>query len=523
MRVIASYLRLATTFLLGVALVRLLILLGDEVYGLIVLLGAGVGLALIVREVAQTSLVPCLGAAWHRGPIAFQQTYHSAQVIALVGSAVSLLCFAVLALQVQWLNMPPELAPAARWFLFFKAIQVGASVALAPVCTMNLVCERMVFYNLVVLLERASEVVAAAAVWLILGSGKATSAVVAYAATSSCLTILVLSAAALLTCYRDPRLRPGIRFCARDDVAWILKSSTAVAILFLSFSLYIRFDTFVMNHYFALAGSLAFGTAVQLTGYVRIMTNGVVVGLDAVSARVTATRSSEATRGLLERTTRLQALIVLPLSVLFLVFADEFARLFLGSNLRAGQQAIDFVAALTRWLIVGTAARSLTEGWIQVLIGAGKIPRAVGILFLGACINLVLVALVTPYLPASLGQYAPAALYALLMGAVNFIGLPRIVARFCDTSAWSIVTPVLRPGLLTCLCAIWLAPLVNHPERWTGLAPVLLAGAFLGSYALLAYALVLRADERVRMMGMATPILRLARRQPAEVRYRSAA
>ncbi|HEY6565089.1 MAG TPA: hypothetical protein VIY86_11365, partial [Pirellulaceae bacterium] len=340
----ANYARLATTFALGLILVRLLVVLGDDVYGLTVLLGAGVGFAAILRDVAQASLVPSLSAAFHHSEVGFRRMYHSANVVALGCAALSWLAFLGLSWQVEGLNVPPELLPAAKWFVWTKAAQVTVGVLMAPACTMVLVREWMVFHNATAVLDRSTDVIAAAGICL-MPSMPAADAVWWYGTLTAGLSIAFTLGTSAGTWLRDPRLRFGCRYATWAGIRGVIASSLSITLFLVSMCLYVRFDNFVMNHHLALAGNLVFGIAVQLTAYVRQMSQGLIIGMDAVAARLKSQGAREASLALLERSTRIQAAIVFPTTIIVLAFADELVRVWVGSRLPSPQTLIPHIAA----------------------------------------------------------------------------------------------------------------------------------------------------------------------------------
>ena len=65
LRIGSNFLQLGAGFVMGLLVVRLLLGLGQEAYGVIAALTAGSGIAQLLREVIRAGLVPRLGAAWH--------------------------------------------------------------------------------------------------------------------------------------------------------------------------------------------------------------------------------------------------------------------------------------------------------------------------------------------------------------------------------------------------------------------------------------------------------------------------
>jgi len=92
-----------------------------------------------------------------------------------------------------------------------------------------------------------------------------------------------------------------------------------------------RLDQLLMNVFGVMANSF-FGFGMQLASYARMITVGMTDGLDAVAARMGATREAGALQGLLTQTTRLHALVALPAGAAVIILADPLVALWLPSS-----------------------------------------------------------------------------------------------------------------------------------------------------------------------------------------------
>ena len=91
LRIGSNYARLLTTFILGIAIVRILVGLGSDVFSVYALVTIGLGVGTMLKELLRLGLVPELGREFNDGlpnEVGFRVAYASSFVVAL-GFAVS--------------------------------------------------------------------------------------------------------------------------------------------------------------------------------------------------------------------------------------------------------------------------------------------------------------------------------------------------------------------------------------------------------------------------------------------------
>ena len=495
-RIVANYVRLLASFALGLVLVRLLLGIGEEAYGLIALLGAGTGIASAIKEVVRASMIPELGTAYHSGSTArLRQTYNAALVISPVAALLTLPGFGLLVVSIHWIQVPTELVSAARFFVGAKAIQTVFTVCLAPTFNMYMVTERMVAYNVWVVVERLAEVAAAAFVVVMLRAAPVEFQIVAYAALSVGLSILTLLLASAMLMRDDAELRPRPRAVTRSAMWSLLHSVGWNAIVVLAMNLYTRMDMFIMNVVFGLAGNLVFGLASQLTFYVRQLTMGVVAGVDAVAARLASADNRHAVQRLIRQSTRLQAMIVFPATLALWFLAKPLIVFWVGARITDPATTIPLIVTMVRILIVGIAARSLSEGWMRILAGAGQVRLYAPTVLVAAISNPVVACLLIYLCPAGYGLFAPAVVFSCLLFVVHLVYLPMVVARHYDFGLRAVIVPLIRPLLATLVGLSFLIASTRLPidTRTTLLLSVVL---FCCVYAVACYAIALEPRER---------------------------
>jgi len=487
-RLVSNYLRMGGSFVLSVVVVRLLLEFGSDVYATVALLGAGTGISAMIEECVQASLTPSLALAYHRGDRRqFLQTYSAAAVVCLAGSLLSLAAFLVLFCGLSALQIPDHLLTACRWFVVAKAAQTCIVVLLAPSFSMYLVTERIIAYNVWLFVERLIDFIIALALLLGVHDVGPATAVMVFGLATSTLRIGSVVLAAWVISVGEPACR--LRF---ENLSWAATRQLLAAIwgnsaVVLAMALYVRLDMILLNLAYGLSANLVFSLAAQLTAYLRMLTTGITTGLDVIAARALVAKSDDRStfRDLVSQSTRLHGLIVLPSAWLLFLLADPLVRMWVGSRLDAHPLALPQVVLLVRILVMGVAARSLSEGWMRILAGRGEVNRYSFLLVLGAAFNPLLVAPLLWFLPEQQGLIAAGLVLSLLQLVVHQWGIPFAMANSVGIARRDLWRPLLRPLLVTLAPLPLLASAVlgdRHDVRTLAAA----VGLYLLAYALLA-------------------------------------
>ncbi len=498
-RIIANYVRLVSNFALGLILVRVLLQLGAEAFGLIALLTAGRGIAFAFREIIVTAIVPALGAAYHHADAdRFRGTFSASMLVCCAATLVPIAFFSVMAVMLPWMSVPESLIDVSLAFLLAKGLETCVTVVLAPYFSMFVVSERMLAFNMWTTIERVGDALAAIVAVSLVGSDTSTGIVV-YGVLSAAAFAAVQTVAVILLWRVDKRLRPSLRYLGWKDLKAFAHSASWNSVPNLVANLYSRLDIFIMNYVFGLMGTFIFGLANQVANYVRQLTMGIVVGLDAVSARLENSRDGDEVWLLLQRSTRLQGAVVFPGLLVLVFLADPLLQLWMGTRLDESPQAFTRVVVLIRILLIGTAARSLSECWTRVLSGVGHAKKHAIWSAMGAFCNPVLVFALLAVFPDSIRYTAPAVAFAILLTSVHLVALPIVTGRHFGKSYAEVVRPLQRPLMITILCApiATLCTLDITQNAW----PVLLA-LFGVVYGLGSVRFVLNRAERQHLVNL---------------------
>lgn len=503
-RIVANYARLLTTVALGLVLVPVLITgVGRDGYGLYALVGSTIGFGQMFREIVRYSMNRELGAAYHsRDPDLFRDTYNSAIAVscalALCAAGVFLLIFLIVPL----LKIPPELVWPARWAALAGGFNTFCVVLLTPQFNMYMVTERMAIYNFFLTFERIGYVGAAVLLFPVLGLGDPSHpgfGFTVFSITANGISAAICAAAAATIVLRNPHLRPRPSRVTRAAVRSIIGTSGWNAVINVALNLHIRLNQLLVNLFIGVAANAAFGLAVTLTGYVRMLAVGMTDGLDAVSARMSSGEDRErAVARLLHHSTRLHAWVALPACVMVFILAEPLLDFWI--TVRVPHQAglVPEVVPIVRVLIIGFTARAISDNWLRVLYGAGYVARYAPFILAGGLINPLLAVGLLVALPEGRQILGPAISFAAILTGMHLCGIPFIAARCLRLRPRDLIVPMARPALITALCTPIpiLADRIVH--RWGAVELAGVALVFGGTYAVLTVLVVMTAQERRR-------------------------
>lgn len=499
-RIVANYTRLAASLVLGLMLVRLLLgALGNEAYGLIALLGSTIGISAFMRDVVRRSMIRELSAAHHSDdPLAFRRTYNAALLLAAGIGLVTLALFGVLLVLLPLFRIPDEMLPAARWFVAAKGVELFFLIALGPPVNMFMVTERMAEYNWWLVAERASSVIAAA--WVAMGSGPESigSGIVQYGALSAGFVILTLLTASARIALADRRLWPAPALADREAFGPLLHIGGWYAAVMVAMNLHLRLGGLIMNLAFGLWWNMVFGLAMTLTSYVRMIATGMTTGLDAVTGRLSTRRGNQAVQAVIHHATRLHGLVTFPAALVAVILAGPLLELWVGSRVQDPVQSLPPTATLVRLLTIGIAVRSISDGWITVLYGAGRIRRYAPVVLAGGVANPLLALVLLAVLPDPVRYTAVAWAFSAIMVIVHGGVLPWVAARLLAMRPSQLIVPLWRPLVAAGACAPILLVAVRQVQHWTLWHLAATLGLFGAVYALAVFLFVADRHERAR-------------------------
>ncbi len=499
-RILSNYGRLAASLVLGLALVRLLLgALGNEAYGLIALLGSTIGISAFLRDVVRRSMIRELSAAHHGcDELGFRRMYNTALLLATAIGIVTVLLFGVLLLLLPIFQIPEALLPAARLFIAAKAFELFWLIALAPPINMYVVTERMVEYNAWLVGERAAAAAAALYIAVAPGVDSVSTGIVLYGALSAGFVFLTLVAGSVRIVITDRRLVPAPGLADRESLRPLLHIGGWYAAVLVAMSMHLRMGGLIMNLAFGLFGNLVFGLAMTLASYMRMIATGMTTGLDAVTGRLSTSRGDNAVRQLAHHATRLHGLATFPAAFILLVLAEPLLQLWVGGRVEDPASALPMTATLVRVLAIGVAVRSISDGWITVLYGAGHIARYAPVVIVGGIASPLLAVLLLVVLPDQVRYTAVAWAFSAIVFVVHGCLVPWIAARTLGIGVRQLVGALLRPLAVSIAAAPILLVASWRVQSWTLWHLIATMGVFGVVYALLVFLFVADRHERER-------------------------
>lgn len=452
-RITSNYIRLFLSVSMGIALVPILIDgVGVEGFGLWGLIGATVGFGDLFRELVRAAMNRELGAAYHADdPAKFPIAYNSAIVVSFLVSIPALMVYGLLYLLIPLLNIDPAWVDTARLVVLNQAIYSFAIIVTAPQLNMFLVSERYALYNLWLLLDRASYFVSAVILFHFFPPETPQQGLVTFSLSVALFLVGAFAVAVMWLLIIEPRCRPRPSLVTRTEIRNILGTTGWNAVVGLALNLHIRFDQLIMNLAFGQRANAVFSVSVRLTGYVRMLAVGMTDGLDVVGARMSEDADGSALARVLRVSTKLHALVVLPSVVAVWIMAEPLLRLWVGKHLEP--KDLEQTIGITRLLVIGFAARGISDCWIKTLYGAGHIRRYAPLILAGGLTNPILATLLVLLLPAPFNFYAPATTYAAIFVTVHLLTVPFIAAKCVEVSPADLLRPLVKPAMITAVCA----------------------------------------------------------------------
>lgn len=436
------------------------------------LISATLGVGVWIEELLQKTMVAELGLAAHgKDAAAFERIYSSAIILCWAIGGVLFVVIVSLSFWVDdLLNVPASLLRGAQTLVIASGLQSLVMIGCSPVFNMYLVRERIATYNFWLTLLRVGYPLAALVVILLDIEG-ASSQVACYGLLSSGICVAVMLASTSFMLARDPGLRVWpIRF-SYPDVRYLLRYGGLNASANMAMRSYMLVGSVIMNALFGLVGNAVFSLASQLSAYVRMAAGGMAVGLDAVAARMKANADDTGMLGIVRTSTLLHGMVVLPVAVGLFVYARPVVEFWVVRQGTAIGGYVDDIVALTRIMIVGYAAVSLSDGWLKVLYGAGSADRIVKPLVGGAVLYPLIIAGMVILGSPQIDFLAVALAFTLLHVLVHAIGLPIVTGRWLLMSPFRVIQPLLSPTI-----ALFLSILVVTPLLWLGVLSVIGSG-----------------------------------------------
>ena len=486
--------------ILGLLSVALLIrAVGAEGFGVVSLLGPTVGLSALLQDVVRETMIRELGVAYHSDDSQLLPRVYNACIRVCAGTAaVTLGLIICVVAMLPFFRIPAELLPAARYFFAAAGAQAVVAVLLAPAFNMYRVSERMVLANFWILLERAADVLAAIVVYFVVAP--VAQLVIIYGCVSYGIKLVIQLVACGSIIVADRRLVPRLGVATSEDYRQVVTGCGWNAAVEIAANLHLRVDAIIMNLCFGVFYNGIFGIAVRASSYVRMLAIGSTNGIDAVAARLTSRAKSVKLPLLTQYSTKLHAVVTFPAIVCVFLLAEPFVSLWVGDSLR-DPQAVTRTVVLVRILLVGVAIRSIADGWQKLLYGAGFVRSYAIPVLIGGIANPVIALILLGLWPDRVGYTAVAWAYSISFTGVQLILFPIIVMRCIGCGFDQVISPIIRPMIISIVLSPVLMLFIRKVEVWT-ISWLALAACAYGGVYLCAMCLVgFTAAERISVLA----------------------
>lgn len=509
-----TFLRLGATFTLGIFTTWYLVgAIGVAGFGLLALATSSTGVTRTLELALRQGLVRELASA-----IASRET---PRIQRSLSAAVHLcrrmlipvfLIIGALAIftAVGGFNTPSD-QPSFKWALLAlilgEGIYAGARVLSAPYLQSLFAAQHVGLDNLLMVVGRITYALSAVLVfgWLLPDRDLVTQ-FSAYALSRSSLQLLDVG----LGIWLAKHLVPGLRLASDVDRSEYLAvrntvwHSTHVEILL---NLCPQFLAILINLFFGLTYNGLWQIVVQLSGYVRMLAEGLLRGIEPLTTHLQTVGRMTAVKDLMARTIRYQLTFSLPGAIMIGVLATPILHLWVGDRLAHDPHlsqaeisltsALDLAATMTLIMLAVRTLRSAFFGIERTLYGLGEIDSyswfAKWALLLTVVVSSMLMYLTGSPLGAPWGLLIASGIYSpgvILAAAKKTTSLPLL-----ETLRRSLP----RPLLSNLLFGAALLPLVHAVERLSLLELVAIFAGYGLLYTLLALFFIAEPDEKRRL------------------------
>jgi O-antigen/teichoic acid export membrane protein len=173
-----------------------------------------------------------------------------------------------------------------------------------------------------------------------------------------------------------------------------------------------------------------------------------------VAARVSKQGDDQSVVHLMHRSTNLQAIIIFPTMVVLCLFAESLVGLWLGDRLTSPKETVPIIGSFIRILTIGMAARCLSEGWMWIMAGVGKVKLYARHVLAGGIVNPLLALIAIWLAPPELKLIAPAWVYSGLLLLVHLVAIPLVVSREFRVNLQEVYRPLWRPLVVTAISSV---------------------------------------------------------------------
>lgn len=453
-RVISNYLRMLCTFVMGLLIVRLLIALSDEVFSTYTLITIGVGVGIMLKELARIGLVPYLSKSLNDGDERFAQKLGISVAVTSMLGLFGLFCMWVFALNLEHFAIQKNQTTAVLVFIVCRAIQIFVSLFCMPHIALLTITRRYVSSNVFLTLERLADLLAVICAIVFVNPNEGGEVLVLVGIVSLALTTILYIGTAWLVFNLNTKFRPSFSDLSIVQLRPIFSLFGWASILVLASNLFLRFDTLFVNIKDGVIGTVIFGITVQAIGLIRQLTFGLVAGLDAAFAHQKNNKvDGDGSYALLRISSYLQASIGFAVYGVLFFCGSTVLELWIGSENADSfmlSQAIQLVVVMGLGIIV----TGFAEVWISIMNGQGLIGRYAPWLVPGAILNPILLFVGYKIMDQYPAYWHAAILYTVLQTVTYGVFVLSATSRATLIPISKMILPFVIPLLLNLSAAI---------------------------------------------------------------------
>ena len=288
------------------------------------------------------------------------------RVYLVLGTTVVVLAFGAAAVAPVVLNIPDADHEATSWAIVLVGLSIGVSLAFMPAPSILRGLQRYDLYNVVV---TTGTLLTAAATVVVLAAG---GGLVAMVAVNVPVTVVMQFASVAIVRRIAPELDFGWRGGGRRQLRMITRFSGAAFTMNVSANLQTKTDEVVIAAFLPVAAVTPYALARRLSEISLLLTDQFVKVLMPLASELDAARDSARLRVVCVLSLRLTLAVLMPLSLVLVVFAQPILVAWVGDAYAGGAPlvAILAVAALFRgieWPVAALLQGIARHGRIAVL------------------------------------------------------------------------------------------------------------------------------------------------------------
>lgn len=457
-RILSNYSRLLLTFVFGITIVRVMAEIGPDAVLIYLFLVSSTGIAAMFKTALQNGLVPALGLSIDgKGEHDFATVLWTAFISGAAAGVVSLLLFLAFWAVSDQLNLGTLSQRTITVALIGTAVQAFASSVGMVYLNLLLVDRKIIRYNVMLVAERAVFLAAALIVFTMPQDVTVDMRLQWFYALAGGLIVVLQVVTYRMAVRGRPEFALRRAPLTRQTSAWVGKLVLWNAVVVIAFALFTRWPPLVVNWSIGETMTLTITIVLTLIGYQRQLAMGLVIGLDAMVARMTGGEGEAGHQN--------AALLMLRSSYVLAIFAtfsvagigllvEPILTLWLGDTLVDTGWSAGFSAELFHIMSFGIAASILSEGWMKYLSGKGRVMAYAPQLVAAGAVNTLGTVAACIAFQDEPALRAIAYLFSACFLVVNFGPIAANVARLAEVRLSRLMAAIAIPAAAAAVAAI---------------------------------------------------------------------